>query len=131
MRFPLKTDINQSIPMVAWTKQQESGLQTESFMKLLHKLKFHGGKLFPRIPHFWTTDHIYQLVQLLGPIKQTPKMDLVTLMKCSESTEKQTASEEPWPTFAKESNSDWSAFDEAEYYEDAEESGYQSKSEFW
>ena len=51
-------DINQSMPMVAWSKIQESGLQTETFMLLLHKLGFHlandVGKCFPRIPHFWS-----------------------------------------------------------------------------
>jgi timeless protein len=67
-------DINQSIPMVAWSKNQESGLQTETFMLLLHKLGFHlandVGKCFPRIPHFWSADHLFQLALKLGPVKK-------------------------------------------------------------
>ena len=67
--------------MVPWNKQQEAGLQTEAFILLLHKMGFHlaadVGKCFPRIPHFWSVDHIYQLALKLGPIKQeTLKMDL-------------------------------------------------------
>ena len=72
--------------MVAWTKQHESGLQTETFLMLLHKLGFHlasdVGKLFPRIPHYWSTDHIYQLVQKLGqPLKQDMKVDLLSVLE--------------------------------------------------
>jgi len=67
-------DINQSIPMVAWSKNQESGLQTETFMLLLHKLGFHlandVGKCFPRIPHFWSADHLFQLALKLGPVQK-------------------------------------------------------------
>ncbi len=44
--------MNQSIPLVPWNKQQEAGLQTETFILLLHKLGFHlaadVGKCFPR-----------------------------------------------------------------------------------
>merc|ERR1711935_859730 len=67
-------DINQSMPMVAWSEIQESGLQTETFMLLLHKLGFHlandVGKCFPRIPHFWSADHLFQLASKLGPVKK-------------------------------------------------------------
>ena len=78
------SDINQSIPMVAWNKNQESGLQTETFMLLLHKLGFHlatdVGKCFPRIPHFWSADHIYNLALKIGPVKKEDlKMDLSIL----------------------------------------------------
>ena len=66
-------DFNQSIPVVPWNKQQESGLQTETFILLLHKLGFHlaadVGKCFPRIPHFWSADHILQLAQKLAPLR--------------------------------------------------------------
>lgn len=65
--------LNQSIPVVPWNKHQELGLQTETFILLLHKLGFHlaadVGKCFPRIPHFWSADHIIHLVQKLGPIR--------------------------------------------------------------
>jgi len=65
-------DVNQSIPLVPWNKQQESGLQTEAFILLLHKLGFllaaDVGKCFPRIPHFWSADHVLQMATKLGPI---------------------------------------------------------------
>ena len=77
--------------MVAWNKAQESGLQTETFMLLLHKLGFHlaadVGKCFPRIPHFWSADHLYQLALKVGPIKKEDlKMDLSTLETASSSS---------------------------------------------
>jgi timeless protein len=79
--------INQSIPMVAWNKNQECGLQTEHFILLLHKLGFHlatdVGKCFPRIPDHWPADHLYHLALKVGPLnKQHLKMDLTILEKC-------------------------------------------------
>ena len=67
--------------MIPWNKQQEMGLQSEAFILLLHKLGIHlpadVGKCFPRIPHFWSADHIYQLAQKLGPIRKDKlKIDL-------------------------------------------------------
>ena len=63
-------DINQSMPMVAWSKIQESGLQTETFMLLLHKLGFHlandVGKCFPRIPHFWSGKIMFLFSEFMG-----------------------------------------------------------------
>merc|ERR1712184_45467 len=62
----------QSIPLVPWNRIQYLGLQTEAFILLLHKLGFHlptdVGKVFPRIPHFWSADHIYSIAQKIGPI---------------------------------------------------------------
>jgi len=63
----------QSIPLVPWNRDQEQGLQTEAFILLLHKLGFHLpadlGKLFPRIPFFWSSDHMFSLAAKLGPIQ--------------------------------------------------------------
>jgi timeless protein len=63
---------NQSIPLVPWNRFQYQGLQTEAFILLLHKLGFQlpadVGKVFPRIPHFWSADHIYSVAVKLGPI---------------------------------------------------------------
>ena len=60
--------------MVAWSKNQESGLQTETFMLLLHQLGFHlatdVGKCFPRIPHFWSADHLYNLALKVAPLRK-------------------------------------------------------------
>merc|ERR1711862_754891 len=51
---------------------QYLGLQTEAFILLLHKLGFHlpadVGKVFPRIPHFWSADHIFTVALKIGPI---------------------------------------------------------------
>merc|ERR1712079_737261 len=62
----------QSIPLVPWNRIQYLGLQTEAFILLLHKLGFHlpadVGKVFPRIPHFWSADHIYSIALKIGPI---------------------------------------------------------------
>jgi len=62
----------QSIPLVAWNRIQYQGLQTEAFILMLHKLGFHlpadVGKVFPRIPHFWSADHIFTVALKIGPI---------------------------------------------------------------
>ena len=64
----------QSIPLVPWNRIQYLGLQTEAFILLLHKLGFHlpadVGKVFPRIPHFWSADHIYSIALKIGPINK-------------------------------------------------------------
>ena len=85
---------NQSIPLVPWNRFQYQGLQTEAFILLLHKLGFQlpadVGKVFPRfgllrqtrflsppslllprIPHFWSADHIYSVAVKLGPVDTT------------------------------------------------------------
>jgi len=62
----------QSIPLVPWNQIQYQGLQTEAFILMLHKLGFHlpadVGKVFPRIPHFWSADHIFTVALKIGPI---------------------------------------------------------------
>jgi len=64
----------QSIPLVPWNKMQYQGLQTEAFILLLHKLGFHlpadVGKVFPRIPHFWSADHIYTVATRIGNVDE-------------------------------------------------------------
>ena len=87
-------DINQSIPMVAWNKNQESGLQTETFMLLLHKLGFHlandVGKCFPRIPHFWSADHLFQLALKMGPVQKEDLNVDSSLLEISLSSNEET-----------------------------------------
>jgi len=85
--------INQSIPMVAWSKGQESGLQTETFMLLLHQLGFHlatdVGKCFPRIPHFWSADHLYNLALKVAPVrKEELRIMDMSLLDISADTDK-------------------------------------------
>lgn len=56
------------------------------YLLLLHKLGFHlpgdVGKLFPRIPHFWTSDVLLAVATKLGPIpcKEALNFDLDRLM---------------------------------------------------
>merc|ERR550532_2310639 len=74
----------QSIPLVPWNRIQYLGLQTEAFILLLHKLGFHLpadlGKVYPRIPHFWSADHIYTVAAKIGTIdKDTLKFSLEDL----------------------------------------------------
>ena len=51
---------------------QEYALQSSSVILLLHKLGFHlandVGKLYPRIPHFWTPDVLYSVAEKLGTV---------------------------------------------------------------
>lgn len=66
------TLMKQSIPLVTWSCDQHNIMQYQPFVLLLHKLGFHIAsdvtKVFPRIPHFWTTDMLYSVAQKLGPI---------------------------------------------------------------
>jgi len=73
----------QSIPLVPWSRTLDQGLQTEAFILLLHKLGFHLpadiGKLFPRIPHFWSADYMYGLASKLGPIQDNHRFTIEDL----------------------------------------------------
>lgn len=63
--------MKQSIPLVTWSCDQHNIMQYQPFVLLLHKLGFHIAsdvtKVYPRIPHFWTTDMLYSVAQKLGP----------------------------------------------------------------
>ncbi|CAG7727040.1 unnamed protein product [Allacma fusca] len=67
------TVLSQSVPIVPWTKMQEKALRSPSVILLLHKLGFHlandVGKLYPRIPHFWTIDVLFSVAQRMGKIE--------------------------------------------------------------
>lgn len=62
----------QSVPVVPWNAEQNSILLYQPFILLLHKLGFHlpadAGKLFVRIPEFWTADILFNVAEKLGPI---------------------------------------------------------------
>jgi len=91
----------QSIPLVPWNRTQYHGLQTEAFILLLHKLGFHLpadlGKVYPRIPHFWSADHIYTVAAKIGPIdKDALKFSLEELESVSKrNTEDNSKKEVP------------------------------------
>ncbi|XP_074032694.1 timeless isoform X2 [Leptinotarsa decemlineata] len=65
------------IPVIPWTCDQANILKHQPFVLLLHKLGFYlpaeTGKIFVRIPNFWTADYIFNIAQQLGPI-QTDKL---------------------------------------------------------
>lgn len=57
---------------MTWNSDQHNILQYQPFVLLLHKLGFHlpadSGKIFIRIPVFWTADILYLVARQLGPI---------------------------------------------------------------
>jgi timeless protein len=65
--------MRQSIPLIPWTLEQNTVLTYPPFVLLLHKLGFHlpadVGKVFPRIPHFWTAEVLYATAQKLGTVQ--------------------------------------------------------------
>ncbi|XP_075211688.1 timeless [Lycorma delicatula] len=64
--------LKQSIPLVPWNNEQCNILQYQPFVLLLHKLGMHlpsdTGKVYARIPHFWTAEILYSMAQKLGAI---------------------------------------------------------------
>lgn len=62
----------QSVPLVPWNCKQASICKDLTFLELLNKLGFHmpvdSGKVFIRIPHFWTTDFLYDVAEKISPI---------------------------------------------------------------
>ncbi|KAF9414680.1 hypothetical protein HW555_007458 [Spodoptera exigua] len=67
--------MNQSIPLVPWNCKQASICKDLKFLQLLHKLGFHmpvdSGKVFIRIPHFWTADFLYDVAGKISPIDKS------------------------------------------------------------
>jgi hypothetical protein len=67
---------------------------------MLHKLSFQLpadlGKVFPRIPLFWSADHIYSVATKLGPIDTTQrKFSLEELERVTAAASPSLASEMP------------------------------------
>ncbi|KAM3964699.1 timeless isoform 2-T2 [Aphomia sociella] len=64
--------VNQSVPLVPWNCEQASICKDLKFLQLLLKLGFHmpvdSGKVFIRIPHFWTADVLYDVASRISPI---------------------------------------------------------------
>ncbi|XP_048487863.1 protein timeless isoform X2 [Plutella xylostella] len=63
---------DKSVPLVAWNYEQVMICKDFKFLQLLHKLGFHmpvdTGKLFIRIPHFWSADYLYEVAGKILPI---------------------------------------------------------------
>lgn len=66
--------LNLPIPLVPWTIEQDNILKHQPFVLLLHKLGFYlpadTGKIFVRIPNFWTAEYLFNIAQQLGPIDE-------------------------------------------------------------
>ncbi|KAJ0181807.1 hypothetical protein K1T71_002529 [Dendrolimus kikuchii] len=85
--------LNQSVPLVPWNCNQASICKDLKFLQLLHKLGFHmpvdSGKVFIRIPHFWTADFLYDVASKISAIDHT-KLKF-SLCELSTITKKQQA----------------------------------------
>ncbi|XP_053625997.1 protein timeless isoform X2 [Plodia interpunctella] len=66
---------DQSVPLVPWNCEQAAICKDLKFLQLLHKLGFHmpvdSGKVFIRIPHFWTADFLYEVASKISTIDIT------------------------------------------------------------
>ncbi|KRT80145.1 hypothetical protein AMK59_8236, partial [Oryctes borbonicus] len=64
--------LNLPIPLVPWTTEQQNILKHQPFILLLHKLGFYlpsdTGKIFVRMPNFWTADYLLSIALQLGPV---------------------------------------------------------------
>lgn len=64
--------LNLPIPLVPWTSEQHNILKHQPFILLLHKLGFYlpsdTGKMFVRMPNFWSADYLLSIAFQLGPI---------------------------------------------------------------
>ncbi|XP_052747292.1 protein timeless [Bicyclus anynana] len=64
--------LNRSIPLVPWNCQQAAICKDLKFLQLLHRLGLHmpvdTGKVFIRIPHFWTPDFLYEVAAKISPV---------------------------------------------------------------
>lgn len=62
------------MPVVPWNAEQSVILLYQPFLLLLHKLGFHlpadSGKIYVRIPEYWSADILYTVAEKLGPIDQ-------------------------------------------------------------
>ncbi|CAG2060199.1 unnamed protein product [Timema podura] len=78
--------MGQSIPLVTWNAEQKSAMKNKTFSLLLYTLGFQlstdSGKIFARIPNFWTPDFMFSMAEKLGPIDSSAlKFDVNVLKK--------------------------------------------------
>ncbi|KAK4880338.1 hypothetical protein RN001_008484 [Aquatica leii] len=84
--FYYSTLLHLPIPLVPWTSEQWTILKYQPFILLLHKIGFilpgDIGKVFVRIPNFWTIDFLFNIAEQLGPIdNEILKFDLDLLRR--------------------------------------------------
>lgn len=64
---------NHGVPLVPYNVDQANILLYEPFILLLHQLGFQlfdAGKLFVRLPEFWTAEFLFGVAKKLGPIDE-------------------------------------------------------------
>ncbi|XP_047515532.1 protein timeless isoform X1 [Pieris napi] len=64
--------LNRSVPLVPWNCEQAAICKDLKFLQLLHKLGFYmpvdTGKMFIRIPYFWSPDCLYEVASKISYI---------------------------------------------------------------
>ena len=60
------------MPLVLYNEQQEHAIHNKHFVRLMMNLGLHMpedvGMVFPRIPHWWSIQHLVENAQQLGDI---------------------------------------------------------------
>ncbi|KAK9879710.1 hypothetical protein WA026_006770 [Henosepilachna vigintioctopunctata] len=89
--------LNLPVPLIPWTPDQNKSLIFQPFIFLLHKLGFYLpgeiGKIFVRIPNFWTAEFIYSKAQQLGPINRNKLKFDIHLLNCQNEDQQSCLSE--------------------------------------
>ncbi|XP_014260027.1 protein timeless isoform X2 [Cimex lectularius] len=88
------TLLQEPIPVVAWSCEQCSIMQSQAFLLLLHKLGLHlpadAGKVFARIPQSWSPDTLYSIACKLGPLQPDwVKFNVADLIEIKKNKEMQ------------------------------------------
>ncbi|XP_076312496.1 protein timeless-like [Tachypleus tridentatus] len=102
--------MKQSISIVPYNEAQELALYSDLFVQLLHKLGFHlpadTGRVYPRIPCFWTADILFNVATKLGAVDPggikfiiDNLEDYITELHSSESVHQSAIPEVPLPPF--------------------------------
>nr|XP_022287878.1 protein timeless-like isoform X2 [Crassostrea virginica] len=83
---------NKSVPLMLYSEEQEQLMHNPYFITLLQFLGLHMpedvGLVFPRIPHFWTVQHLIDKASQIGDLtKDQLKFDPVKLKERKEMTE--------------------------------------------
>lgn len=69
----LSLEMNVACPIVPWTETEASGLKSEQFIYLLHRiglLPANNSGLFPRIPCEWDCNALYTVALFFGPVDE-------------------------------------------------------------
>ncbi|KAK3095071.1 hypothetical protein FSP39_009913 [Pinctada imbricata] len=79
---------NKSVPLVLYNELQEHVIHNKHFVRLISNLGLHMpedvGMIFPRIPHWWSIQHLVDSARQLGGIPIDLKFDLTALKQESD-----------------------------------------------